>query len=140
MAAYYFDTSAIVKRYLPETGSTWVRTITDTTNQRGRPIHSITVVSIGIVETVAAFARRHRMGQLDAAARQENVQGAFRCLDDRMAGRQVVLIDDLCTTGATLSACSVALREAGTSSVWAYTLARPRLMNGRKEQGYAGCD
>ncbi len=70
MAAYYFDTSAIVKRYLLETGSTWVRTITDTTNQRGKPIHSITIVSIGIVETVAAFARRHRMGQLDAAARQ----------------------------------------------------------------------
>jgi len=70
---------------------------------------------------------------LDAAARQENVRGAFRCLDDRIAGRQVGLIDDLCTTGATLSACSVALQEAGASSVWAYTLARPRLMIRRKE-------
>lgn len=63
---------------------------------------------------------------LDAAARQENVQGAFRCLDDRMADRRVVLIDDLCTTGATLSACSTALQEVGAASVWAYTLARPR--------------
>lgn len=63
---------------------------------------------------------------LDAAARQENVRGAFRCLDKRMVGRQVVLIDDVCTTGATLSACSAALQEAGASSVWAYTLARPR--------------
>jgi len=63
---------------------------------------------------------------LDAAARRENVRGAFRCLDDRMAGRCVVLIDDVCTTGATLSACSTALREAGARSIWAYTLARPR--------------
>jgi len=64
---------------------------------------------------------------LDAPARQENVRGAFQCLDDRIAGRQVVLIDDLCTTGATVSACSIALQEAGAGSVWAYTLARPRL-------------
>jgi ComF family protein len=70
---------------------------------------------------------------LGAAARQENVLGAFRCCGDTIAGRQAVLVDDLCTTGATLSACSVALQEAGASSVWAYTLARPRLTIRRKE-------
>jgi ComF family protein len=64
---------------------------------------------------------------LDAVARRDNVWGAFRCLDDRLAGRQVVLIDDVCTTGATLNACSVALQDIGVSSVWAYTLSRPRL-------------
>ena len=63
---------------------------------------------------------------LDAAARQENVRGAFQCLDEQIAGRLVVLIDDVCTTGATLSACSAALKGAGAGSVWAYTLARPR--------------
>ena len=64
---------------------------------------------------------------LGATARQENVRGAFRCLDDRWVGRRVVLIDDLCTTGATLSACSTALRDIGVGSVWGYTLSRPRL-------------
>lgn len=63
---------------------------------------------------------------LDMAARQENMRGAFRCLDERIASRRVVLIDDVCTTGATLSACGAALREAGVRSVWAYTLARAR--------------
>ena len=63
---------------------------------------------------------------LDALSRWKNVEGAFRCLNEGAAGRRVVLIDDLCTTGATLSACSIALRAAGASSVWAYTLARPR--------------
>lgn len=63
---------------------------------------------------------------LDPAARQENVRGAFRCLNDAMVGRRVVLIDDVCTTGATLRACGVALREAGAGSVWGYTLARAR--------------
>jgi predicted amidophosphoribosyltransferase len=37
-----------------------------------------------------------------------------------------VLVDDVCTTGATLEAACAALREKGVSSVWAYTLARAR--------------
>jgi predicted nucleic acid-binding protein len=70
MATYYFDTSAIIKRYLAEPGAGWVRQITDTTDQRGSSLHTITLAAIGIVEAVAAIARRHRTGQLDQAGRQ----------------------------------------------------------------------
>lgn len=63
---------------------------------------------------------------LGAKARQLNVKGAFQCVNDSLSGRQVLLIDDVCTTGSTLEAGATALREQGAASVWAYTLARAR--------------
>lgn len=56
--------------------------------------------------------------------RRNNVTGAFACLDRRLQGRQVLLIDDVATSGATLDACAVALKAKGASSVWGLTLAR----------------
>ena len=40
------------------------------------------------------------------------------------AGAKVILIDDVATTGSTLSACAEALKRAGAGSVWGLTLAR----------------
>ena len=68
---------------------------------------------------------------LTAAQRLANVEGAFHYSGPSLAGHAVCLIDDLCTTGATLEACAVALRQAGATSVWAYTLARPRTPDSR---------
>lgn len=62
--------------------------------------------------------------ELGAEERRENVRGAFRCQDESAAGLRILLIDDVCTTGATLEACSQALRAGGADSVWALTLAR----------------
>jgi len=61
---------------------------------------------------------------LGAAARGQNVAGAFSASARRLRGRWPVLIDDVCTTGATLSECAIALRAAGAPLVWAFTLAR----------------
>ena len=64
---------------------------------------------------------------LDASSRKANVAEAFKCQNgDAVAGRRVLLIDDVCTTGATLKSCSLALRQAGARSVWAFTLGRKR--------------
>jgi len=64
--------------------------------------------------------------KLDAGQRKENVHDAFRCIGSALAGKRVLLIDDVCTTGATLEACAIALYEGGARSVQALTLARAR--------------
>lgn len=64
--------------------------------------------------------------ELNAQERRENVSDAFRCANAELKGKQVLLIDDVCTTGSTLEACSIALRQVGARSVWAFTLARAR--------------
>ncbi len=63
---------------------------------------------------------------LDFDERRRNVDDAFRCVANGLAGRRVLLVDDVYTSGSTLGACAVTLREGGASSVEALTLARAR--------------
>ena len=61
---------------------------------------------------------------LRAEERRANVAGAFRAEPESVAGRRILVIDDVCTTGATLEACALALKEARAVSVWGLALAR----------------
>lgn len=61
---------------------------------------------------------------LTVAERKENVSGAFRADAALVSGATVLLMDDVATTGATLSACTTALVNVGVKSVYALTLAR----------------
>ncbi|WP_425483468.1 ComF family protein [Ancylobacter pratisalsi] len=64
---------------------------------------------------------------LDRAARAANVAGAFEVPDmarGELAGRRVVLVDDVLTTGATLDACAKALSRAGAGRVDVLVFAR----------------
>uniref|UniRef100_UPI0013760F5B type II toxin-antitoxin system VapC family toxin n=1 Tax=Candidatus Oscillochloris fontis TaxID=2496868 RepID=UPI0013760F5B len=63
MSAYYFDTSALVKRYFPETGSAWVIAVTDPKAE-----HTLLISAMTRVEAAAAFAIKHRSGN---ATRQD---------------------------------------------------------------------
>lgn len=66
-----------------------------------------------------------RQATLDREARFENVREAFRVRDAAaVRGRRVVLVDDVLTTGATMDACTLALRDAGAASVTAVVVAR----------------
>jgi competence protein ComFC len=56
--------------------------------------------------------------------RRSNVANAFTCRDHRLKDKQVLLIDDVSTSGATLDACATALKAAGAISVWGLVLAR----------------
>jgi ComF family protein len=75
----------------------------------------------------AALNRTRRTAvqmELNAAERKINVAGAFVAADGRLRGARVVVIDDVCTTGATLDACAAALLAAGAASVIGLTVAR----------------
>lgn len=56
--------------------------------------------------------------------RRQNVSGAFLCRDARLKGKRIIIIDDVCTSGATLEACALALKNGDAISVWGLTLAR----------------
>lgn len=66
MATFYLDSSALVKLYITEIGSAWVDATVNARGDDARPTHVIAVSKIGVVEVVAAIARRERLGQLDA--------------------------------------------------------------------------
>jgi competence protein ComFC len=61
---------------------------------------------------------------VDVEERRRNVADAFVCRDARVNGKRIILIDDVCTSGATLDSCAAALKNKGAVSVWGLTLAR----------------
>jgi len=56
--------------------------------------------------------------------RHSNVLDAFACRDQRLKGKEALLIDDVSTSGATLNACAAALKASGATTVWGLVLAR----------------
>lgn len=69
---------------------------------------------------------RHTPSQvgLSADERHQNVIGAFEAEADLVGGRSVLLVDDVLTTGATMTACAQAVKEAGAKTAYGVTLAR----------------
>ncbi len=61
---------------------------------------------------------------LSGKARRNNLKGAFSVSDPGLvAGRKILLIDDVFTTGATLNECAKTLSKAGAAEIEAFTLA-----------------
>lgn len=60
---------------------------------------------------------------LTAGERLRNVEDAFAVRSGALAGRGVLLLDDVLTTGATLTACAKALRDAGVATVYGAAVA-----------------
>jgi ComF family protein len=71
--------------------------------------------------------RRETLSQtgLTSHQRRENVRGAFAVRQSEVVkGHEVLVVDDVYTTGATVSECARVLRRAGATKVWVATVAR----------------
>ena len=65
--------------------------------------------------------------RLSQSERKQNVEGVFWVpfwKRHELKGRDVLLVDDVCTTGATLNSCARTLKRAGARLVWGFTVAR----------------
>lgn len=82
-------------------------------------------VNLPLYETNLLRSRetRSQVG-LDRSGRAENVRGAFSWQGSPLEGANLLLLDDVCTTGATLSECAKTLKLAGADSVWGLTVTR----------------
>ena len=68
--------------------------------------------------------RTLQQAKLSPAERQQNVRDAFEASDDAR-GLSILLIDDVVTTGATLSACAAALKAKGAGAVYGIAVSHP---------------
>jgi ComF family protein len=84
---------------------------------------SIPLDEVSLIRT--QHTNRHRAG-MDARQRRETVDDAFRVSYPALiAGERVLLVDDVFTTGATVSSCARILLEAGATEIYVLTIARP---------------
>ena len=91
----------------------------------GRPVWE------GALVRVRATRQQARLGE---DARRRNVEGAFAVPQDvSVAGRRLLLVDDVATTGATLQAAARALVAAGAAEVYGTVVAAQERVDGRKK-------
>lgn len=82
-------------------------------------------VAVSTLDKVRNAEKQSGVGS--AEKRRANISGAYRVADaELIQGRRILLIDDIVTTGATLSECARTLLEGGASQVVCATVARGR--------------
>lgn len=89
----------------------------EVSRRTGVPMDPLSLVRVRSTHSQVGLSRRER---------EDNVRGAFAVQEDRrdrIEGRKIVLIDDVVTTGATVSAATRALRRAGADHVAVLSLA-----------------
>lgn len=98
-------------------------------NQSAALAHAVSSVSSVpvLLETLRRVRATPQQVGLDKGERATNVQGAFRVAPEKkadVAGRRLILVDDVLTSGATVNACARALLRAGAAHVDVLVFAR----------------
>ena len=113
---------------------TWVPISRRRRRERGydqaRTLAELTAKRLGCpcVQTLKKTKHNRRQSGIDSdEARRANVKGVYRAVKpERFAGKRLLLIDDIITTGSTISECAFTLRRAGASGVAAAVTAAAR--------------
>ena len=82
-------------------------------------------LNLPVLDALSRLRNTSQQARLPDAERLVNMQGAFALKAD-VAGRRVVLVDDVCTTGATANACAEALLDGGAEAVYLLCFALAR--------------
>jgi ComF family protein len=79
---------------------------------------------VTIIDDLVRTRNTERQWSLSPAKRKKNVKGAFAVRKDhRFKGRNILLVDDITTSGATLNECAKTLKQAGAKKVYALVTA-----------------
>ena len=90
-------------------------------------------------EVLVRTRETHSQIGLTSHQRRENLRGAFQVARaQEVTGREILLVDDVYTTGTTATECARVLRRAGASKVWVATVARTLKLASKyqEEQGF----
>jgi ComF family protein len=75
-----------------------------------------------------SLLKRHKFTEtqtgMDKTERKQNIKGAFEVRDKENIGKNIIIVDDVYTTGATVNECAKILIKAGAQKVTVLTLAR----------------
>ena len=93
---------------------------------------------IGIPFSPRALSRiRETRSQVNLTVleRHENVKLAFRSREDIVKYKKILIVDDISTTGATITACANALLEVGAQEIYGLTIAKTKYNNKQQTAG-----
>lgn len=107
---------SLSKRRLRERGYDQAKLLAETVGKE---------LDLPVVRTLDKAHRPAQSGLEDESSRRANLLGAYSAVEpERFAGKTILLVDDIVTTGATLSECAKTLRLAGAEKVVCATLAK----------------
>jgi len=90
MSLYYFDASALVKQYVQEPGSTWIRQLIDRVSPDKEQVNTVFIAEINIVEVAAALAILARTNKISLRDRNIAYQ---RFMDDTAHLYQIISME-----------------------------------------------
>lgn len=107
-----------------ERGFNQAKLLAETAVKRLRKLDARWVLCVN-ADVLTRIKDTHALFSLNPAQRRRNLRDAFRVADSRaILGREVLLVDDIMTTGATARECARVLRRAGAAKVWVATVAK----------------
>jgi ComF family protein len=82
------------------------------------------IAGLKVVLAIERVKKTKPQINLSRDKRESNIEGAFKVSGlNQVSGKEILLVDDVATTGATLNECARVLKHAGAKSVWALVLA-----------------